>query len=76
MMEVAAEICKTADIFIVCGTSLQVYPAASLIHYVSDSCPIYIIDPAEINIVDSNRIHIIKEKASLGLTQLIKELTK
>ncbi len=76
MMDIATEICKTADIFIVCGTSLQVYPAASLIHFVSETCPIYIIDPAEINLIDSNRIRYIKEKASIGLTELVKELTE
>ena len=44
-MDKAAEIASTADIFLVIGTSLQVYPAAGLIHYVPEHCEIYVIDP-------------------------------
>lgn len=44
-METAAEIASTADIFLVIGTSMQVYPAASLIHYIPDECEVFIIDP-------------------------------
>lgn len=44
-MDRAVEIASGADIFIVIGTSMQVYPAAGLIHYVPKDCEIYIIDP-------------------------------
>ncbi|EQB92861.1 SIR2 family NAD-dependent protein deacylase [Elizabethkingia anophelis] len=44
-MENAATIASTADILLVIGTSLQVYPAASLLHYVPVSCEIFVIDP-------------------------------
>jgi NAD-dependent deacetylase len=44
-METAVEIAATADIFIVIGTSLQVYPAAGLIHEISDDCLLFVIDP-------------------------------
>lgn len=44
-MENAASIASTADILLVIGTSLQVYPAASLLHYVSAGCEIFVIDP-------------------------------
>ncbi|HFK5553862.1 TPA: NAD-dependent deacylase [Elizabethkingia anophelis] len=44
-MENAATIASTADILLVIGTSLQVYPAASLLHYVPASCEIFVIDP-------------------------------
>lgn len=44
-MENAATIASTADILLVVGTSLQVYPAASLLHYVSSRCEIFVIDP-------------------------------
>ncbi|MCT3945062.1 NAD-dependent deacylase [Elizabethkingia anophelis] len=44
-MENAATIASTADILLVIGTSLQVYPAASLLHYVSAGCEIFVIDP-------------------------------
>ncbi len=44
-METAAELASTADIFLVIGTSMQVYPAAGLIHYIPDECEVFIIDP-------------------------------
>ncbi|MCL1665239.1 NAD-dependent deacylase [Elizabethkingia ursingii] len=44
-MENAATIASTADILLVIGTSLQVYPAASLLHYVPAGCEIFVIDP-------------------------------
>ena len=45
-LENAIEITKQADVLVIIGTSMQVYPAASLIHYVSSNTPIYFIDPA------------------------------
>ncbi|MCX7863003.1 MAG: NAD-dependent deacylase [Bacteroidales bacterium] len=70
----AEQITETADIFVVIGTSLQVYPAAGLLQYVKPNVPIYIIDP---NDVFSWRkaIHI-KEKASIGTRKLLEELIK
>lgn len=47
MIERAMEVAETADIFLIIGTSLQVYPAAGLMHYVSYHCSVYLIDPAE-----------------------------
>ncbi len=44
-MDRAMQIAETADIFLVIGTSMQVYPAAGLIHYVPDHCEIFVIDP-------------------------------
>lgn len=44
-MDHAMEIASKADIFLVIGTSMQVYPAASLIHYVPEHCEVFIIDP-------------------------------
>lgn len=44
-MDNATEIASNADIFLVIGTSMQVYPAASLIHYVPKNCEVFIIDP-------------------------------
>ena len=46
-LEKAADITGTADIFLIVGTSLQVYPAASLYHYVPDGCKLVLIDPDE-----------------------------
>ena len=45
MFETAAKIVARADIFIVVGTSLAVYPAASLIHYIPAHCQVYVVDP-------------------------------
>ena len=71
----AAMICETADIFVVIGTSLNVYPAAGLIDYAPAGIPIYLIDPNEINTWSKN-ITVIKEKASVGVRQLINILNK
>lgn len=45
LLETAAEKVEKADVLIIIGTSMQVYPAASLIHYAPEHCPIYFIDP-------------------------------
>ncbi|MFL2573447.1 MAG: SIR2 family NAD-dependent protein deacylase [Flavobacteriales bacterium] len=71
MMDVAIEIVKTADIFIIIGTSLNVYPAASLIHYTSNSCEKYIIDP---NADDYQGINVIRKKASESVPILVDQL--
>ena len=71
MMDVAIEIVKTADIFIIIGTSLNVYPAASLIHYTSNSCEKYIIDP---NADDYQGINVIRKKASETVPILVDQL--
>lgn len=44
-MEPAVELASEADIFVVIGTTLQVYPAAALLHYVKPGTPVYYIDP-------------------------------
>ncbi len=71
LITTAAEICQQADIFIVVGTSLNVYPAAGLIDYVPQSAPIYLIDPSDFKL--SRKVHHIQEKATTGLEKL-KEL--
>jgi len=62
----AAEIAATADIFLVVGTSLNVYPAAGLINYVPMSSKIYLIDPGETAPVRRN-FKFINEKATTGM---------
>jgi len=73
-IEEAAEIVSTADIFLVIGTSMNVYPAAGLISYVSGNVPVYIIDPNEVPIPGNSRVHIIREKAGDGVRKLIEIL--
>ncbi len=73
-MEEAAQIAQTADIFAVIGTSMAVYPAASLIHYVPDDVPVYIIDPNEVA-VGYRKVNFIKAKAGEGIRIFIDKLT-
>jgi len=69
MIEPAIRIVESADIFVIIGTSLNVYPAAGLLNYVRKGKPVYLIDP---NDVPTYRIdiHIIKAGASEGVKQL------
>lgn len=74
MFDTAADIVRNADILIVIGTSLEVYPAASLIHYVADNVPIYLVDPAsQPATFAKNRITHIKATSAIGLPPLVKE---
>jgi len=65
-MPEAIKITEKADIFVIVGTSLQVYPAASLVFYVKKNTPIFLVDPTETYLDIENLTHI-KEKASKGL---------
>jgi NAD-dependent deacetylase len=73
-MEVAYLIAEKADIFMVVGTSMVVYPAAGLIDYTPNEIPKYLIDPSDVKINGISNLRIIREKASIGLSQLAKEL--
>jgi len=76
MIEEAINISQTADIFIVIGTGLTVYPAASLINYVKTNIPIYVIDKNIPHTGNKNQIHTIEKPASTGVPELIKQLIK
>lgn len=65
-IERAIDIFSAADIVLIVGTSLSVYPAAGLYRYASPKAPIYIIDPADIPVHDSRITHI-REKATAGM---------
>ena len=69
MIERAMRIVETADIFVIIGTSLNVYPAAGLINYVRKGTPIYLIDPNDVKIHRQD-IQIIKAGASEGVKKL------
>jgi len=71
MIETAIEICTTADILIIIGTSMQVYPAAGLINYAPLNTPIYFIDPKP-NIESQENLTVICETATVGLKKLMK----
>lgn len=68
----AAEEARKADIFIIIGTSLNVYPAAGLIQYVKPSVPVYLIDPNPVA-TRSNVVQILKG-ASEGMKELMEML--
>ncbi|MFD1257889.1 NAD-dependent deacetylase [Mucilaginibacter terrae] len=74
MIEPAARLCATADIFILVGTSLAVYPAAGLIDYVPVEVPKYIIDPKIPEVRNYGSVYKIEEKATVGLVKLVQEL--
>lgn len=74
LIEVAAKITQTADIFIVIGTSMVVHPAAGLIHYLDNSIPKYIIDPVKPEMAKFKNIVFITEKASVGVKKLVDRL--
>lgn len=70
MMVPAIELAEQADIFVVVGTSLNVYPAAGLLGYVPHSTPVYLIDPKPVSSAYRSQIHWIEAGASQGLSQL------
>ena len=71
LIERAAEIMTEADIFVLVGTSLQVYPAAGLVHYVPLDVPKYIIDKKIPPVGNFPGMHLIERPATEGVMQLI-----
>ncbi|GGJ51063.1 SIR2 family NAD-dependent protein deacylase [Deinococcus roseus] len=70
----AAHLVRSADIFIVVGTSLAVYPASSLLNYLPEDTPKYIIDPRRPTLPRISNVSFIQAVASRGLPQLAQEL--
>ena len=76
MFDVACKIVEKADILVVVGTSLAVYPAAMLVYYVRDKqVPIYLVDPGtpDTRLIKNPLTHI-KERGAVGLPQLVEQL--
>lgn len=71
MMEPATEAAQKADIFIIIGTSLNVYPAAGLINYASMDTPVYLIDPKPVKASGYHSVTQIQKGASEGMKDLI-----
>ena len=69
----AAFLASTADVFIIVGTSLQVYPAAGLVSYVPADCPIYLIDPEPPEALPA-RVQVIADTAAQGMPKLVSKL--
>jgi len=74
MIDVAIDICMDADILLIIGTSMQVYPAASLMHYVPKDTPTYFIDPQPAVKSESN-LTVIAETATEGMKRFLKLIT-
>jgi NAD-dependent deacetylase len=75
LIEKAIEIVETADILIIIGTSLQVYPAAGLMNYVNQNVPVYYIDPKPASIYDlPNKLKVLPLLAVEGMKILKEEL--
>ncbi len=71
----AAQITQQADMLLVVGTSLQVYPAASLIHYARPGIPVFFVDPKPtVSQHDFNNLTIIAERAAVGVPTLVSDL--
>ena len=76
MFDIASKIVEQADVLVVVGTSLAVYPAASLVYYVRDrKVPIYLVDPGtpDVSLIRNPLTHI-KERGATGVPRLVNEL--
>lgn len=69
-MEEAIEVVCNADVLLVIGTSLQVYPAASLLNFLPNGKPIYVIDPNSVSVPNDPSIKVIQKKATEGVKEL------
>lgn len=73
LIDKAVEVCATADKLLIIGTSLQVYPAASLMHYVPENTPTFFIDPNP-SISSTKNLTVIPETATKGINTFISVL--
>lgn len=73
LIDKAVEVCATADKLLIIGTSLQVYPAASLMHYVPENTPTFFIDPNP-SISSTKNLTVIAETATKGINTFISVL--
>ena len=74
MIELAIEQVMEADIFLIIGTSLNVYPAAGLLNYVRTGVPVYLIDPKTVRVPYGREVTVIQKGASEGMEELKKML--
>lgn len=74
-IETAVDYVEKADIFVIIGTSMNVYPAAGLLNYVPRTAEVYLIDPKPVDTHSMRQIHIIQKGASEGVKELKKLLS-
>ena len=75
-LEPAIRETEKADIFVIIGSSLNVYPAAGLVQYTRPGIPIYLIDPKEVHVPSNRNIEVIQDVASRGVAELQRRLRK
>lgn len=73
-LEVAAQAAARADVFLIIGTSLNVYPAAGLIRYVPARARVFLIDPKEVQVPVHRPVEVIRDVASAGMRTLLERL--
>ena len=73
-IETAIDWVEKADVFVIIGTSMNVYPAAGLLNYVPRNAEIYLIDPKPVDVHSSRPIHVIQKGASEGVAELREKL--
>ncbi len=71
-IELAIQWVQKADLFLIIGTSLLVYPAAGLVRYVPSGIPIYLIDPKEVKLPVNTSVNVIQKVASEGMKEFLK----
>lgn len=76
MLEAAAEAVAAADVFVIVGTSLNVYPAAGLVQYVPRGVPVYLIDPKEVTVPSGRPVTHLRLTASEGMARLAEILAQ
>lgn len=69
-IETAVRYVEKADIFVIIGTSMNVYPAAGLLNYVPRQAEVYLIDPKPVDTHTMRQIHVIQKVASEGVEEL------
>ncbi|MBR6691468.1 MAG: NAD-dependent protein deacylase [Bacteroidaceae bacterium] len=75
-IEDAVKAMDGADLFVIIGTSLNVYPAAGLLSYVPAGTPVFLIDPNEVKLRDTHGVNVIHKGASEGVRVLMEEFLK
>lgn len=70
----AMHLCEKADVLIIIGTSLTVYPAANILDFVPTTCEKFLIDPNNLPVLEIDNLTVIKEKASIGIPILADKL--
>ena len=76
LIEDAISALRDIDVFIIIGTSLNVYPAAGLVNYIPHGTPVYLIDPNDVPVHNLSNLQVLKMGASEGMRKLSNELLK